>query len=163
MKYGRGDWIRTSDRSAPSRVLYQTELLPDSSSRLNIRHAKLYSSSQSVSIKQSSNLTLSMGIYFLSQRSQFIDRVLELRFRIVQPQRTHVGGGWRKIRFFEVTLTHQFLHAFDRVSLVIEKTANMAEKLNVFWTIVAPAAAAFNRAYLREFGFPKPKNMSRQI
>ena len=29
MKYGRGDWIRTSDRSAPSRVLYQTELLPD--------------------------------------------------------------------------------------------------------------------------------------
>ena len=29
MKDGRGDWIRTSDRSAPSRVLYQTELLPD--------------------------------------------------------------------------------------------------------------------------------------
>ena len=29
MKYGRGDWIRTSDRSAPSRVLYQTELLPE--------------------------------------------------------------------------------------------------------------------------------------
>ena len=28
MQYGRGDWIRTSDRSAPSRVLYQTELLP---------------------------------------------------------------------------------------------------------------------------------------
>ena len=25
---GRGDWIRTSDRSAPSRVLYQAELLP---------------------------------------------------------------------------------------------------------------------------------------
>ena len=29
MRNGRGDWIRTSDRSAPSRVLYQTELLPD--------------------------------------------------------------------------------------------------------------------------------------
>ena len=29
MRGGRGDWIRTSDRSAPSRVLYQTELLPD--------------------------------------------------------------------------------------------------------------------------------------
>ena len=27
--FGRGDWIRTSDRSAPSRVLYQAELLPD--------------------------------------------------------------------------------------------------------------------------------------
>ena len=163
MQYGRGDWIRTSDRSAPSRVLYQTELLPDSSSPLNIRPAKLYSSSRSVSIKQSRNLTLSMGIYFLSQRSQFIDRVLELRFRVVQPQRTHVGGGWRKIGFFEVTLAHQFLHAFDRVPLVVEKTANMAEKLNVFWTIVAPATAAFDGTYLRKFGFPKSKDVSRQI
>ncbi len=54
MKYGRGDWIRTSDRSAPSRVLYQTELLPDRAwVPFATRHAaELYASFWGVSIKQ---------------------------------------------------------------------------------------------------------------
>lgn len=55
------------------------------------------------------------------------------------------------------------LHALDRVALAVEEMANAAQKVDIVRTIIAPAAAAFQRADLSKSGFPETQDVLRQI
>src|SRR5690606_28742304 len=47
-------------------------------------------------------------------------------------------------------LAQQFLHAFDRIALVIEHVADALDQFDILRAIVAAAAAALHRLDLRE-------------
>ena len=49
----------------------------------------------------------------------------------------------------------EFLHALDRVALIVEPFLDCAQRLDVFGAIVAPAARALQRLDLRKPRFPK--------
>src|SRR5690606_6475775 len=55
------------------------------------------------------------------------------------------------------------LHPPDRIALAIEEMADAAEKVDVLWAVIAPAAAPLERADLAEPGLPETENVLRQI
>src|SRR5262249_27624875 len=60
-------------------------------------------------------------------------------------------------------LAQNALHATDGVALAVEQMTNAAQQVDVFRTIVTPAAAALHRPDLGEAALPKPQHSLRQI
>src|ERR1051325_5910561 len=54
---------------------------------------------------------------------------------------------------------HQPLHALDRITLVIQQAANLAQQLHVLGSVIAPPAAPFQRPDLWELGLPETQDM----
>lgn len=55
------------------------------------------------------------------------------------------------------------LDALDRVPLAVEKMADAAQEIDIIRPVIASAAAALERADLREPGFPETQDVLRQI
>jgi hypothetical protein len=55
-------------------------------------------------------------------------------------------------------LLEQFLHALDRVALIIKQDADALEQFDVVGPVVAAPAAALHRFDLGEAGFPEPQD-----
>jgi hypothetical protein len=53
------------------------------------------------------------------------------------------------------------LNTFDRITFVIEKVLNRAQKFYVIWPVIASPAAALQRFDLRKTRFPKAQDMLR--
>ena len=59
--------------------------------------------------------------------------------------------------------TQERLSVFDRQAFVVQQVLNAAQKQHVGGAIIAPPPCAFDRLYLREFAFPEPQYMGRDI
>src|SRR5437763_345796 len=57
----------------------------------------------------------------------------------------------------------QLLDAADRVAFLVKALPDMAQQLDVFRAVIAPAAASLQRFQLGEFGFPEAQHMRRDI
>jgi hypothetical protein len=57
----------------------------------------------------------------------------------------------------------QPLNAFDRIALLIKKTANPPQHIHIFGPIISAATAALQRANLRELGLPEAQHMLRYV
>src|SRR5437773_6186087 len=59
----------------------------------------------------------------------------------------------------QCAFAHQPLHTLDRIPLVIEQAANLAQQFHVLRPIIAPPAAPLQRPDLGELGFPETQDM----
>lgn len=60
-------------------------------------------------------------------------------------------------------LTQQFLNTLDSVTIDIEKVSDAPQKLHIIGAVITPPATTLHRPDLREFRFPEPQDMLRQI
>ena len=67
------------------------------------------------------------------------------------------------LRQASATFLQQPLHAFDGVAIVVQQSADPAQKVDILRPIVAPAAAPLERTHLAELAFPEPQNVLRHI
>ena len=76
--------------------------------------------------------------------------------------RSGLIGAWPGDRLYPA-VAQKLLHAFDCVTVGIEKLADTAQQIDVFGPVVSPTAAALQRLDVGELAFPESEDVWRHI